>query len=191
KALEKHCPEIISVELTKKFDEEMDQIEEGKLKMEKVIKGAENHLKRILIDFKSHEKEIGTHIKEAVREYERIIHTVGTCNKCKKGDLKIIHSRRTGKRFVGCTNYPKCHNSFPLPQHGYVEVISRKCKCGLGLIQVRAKGRRPWRFCLVDKFEYYDKKGKGKTASKTVKKTTKSSAAKKTIPKAQAKNAKK
>jgi len=181
KALEKHCPEIISVELTRKFDKEMEQIEEGKMKMESVIKEAEEELRRILTDFKSHEKEIGTHIKEAVREYEKEIHTVGVCNKCGKGELRIIHSRRTGKRFVGCSNYPKCHNSFPLPQHGYVEVISRKCKCGLGLIQVRAKGRRPWRFCLVDKFEYYEKKGskasagskvsEGKLPKKSVKKT--------------------
>lgn len=171
KALEQHCPEIISVELTKRFDEEMEQIEEGKLKREQVIKGAENELRRILADFKSHEKEIGNHIKDAVREYEKEIHTLGTCNKCGKGELKIMHSRRTGKRFVGCSNYPKCHNSFPLPQHGYVEVISRKCKCGLGLIQVRAKGRRPWRFCVVDKFEYYEKKkpAEGDSEKNTVK----------------------
>ncbi len=130
--------------------------------MESVIKEAEEELRRILTDFKTHEKEIGTHIKEAVREYEKEIHTVGICNKCGKGELKIIHSRRTGKRFVGCSNYPKCHNSFPLPQHGYVEVISRKCKCGLGLIQVRTAGKRPWRFCVVHKFDYYEKKGSGK-----------------------------
>jgi len=163
-ALEKHSPEIVSVDLTKKFDKQMDAIEEGKLRKEDVIKGAEKELSRILNDFKQHEKEIGTHILKAVRVYEKEIHTVGICNKCNKGELRIIHSRRTGKRFVGCSNYPKCSNSFPLPQHGFVQAVPTLCKCGLHLIEVRPGGRRPWRFCVRHGFEYRDKKASGRPA---------------------------
>jgi len=155
-ALEKYCPEIISVELTRKFEREMEAIENGKKKREEILEDAEKEIVKILANFKEHEKHIGEEILKAVKEYEREIHTVGKCE-C-GGDLKIIHSRKTGKRFVGCSNYPKCTNSFPLPQHGYIEVISRPCKCGLHLIQVKTKGKRPWRFCIKCGFETKIKK---------------------------------
>jgi len=178
-SLEKHCPEIVSPEMTKRLDNDLEKIEAGKEKRDVVLDNAEKHLRRILKDFKIHEREIGKEIYDAVREYEKEIHDVGTCPKCKaagrsrgdKGKLMIMHSRRTGKRFVGCTSYPNCTNSFPLPQHGYIEVISKKCPmpdCGLHLIQVKSKGKRPWRFCLQHGFEnkirakIKESKGKGK-----------------------------
>jgi DNA topoisomerase-1 len=160
-ALEKHSPEILSIDLTKSLEDKMDAIEAGKLKMGDVIKDAEKELSSILDDFKRHEKEIGSHILKAVKEYEKEIHTVGTCNRCKKGELRMIHSKRTGKRFVGCSNYPNCTNSFPLPQHGYVQAVPKKCdKCGLHLVEVRRSGKRPWRFCVVHGFEYRKAKAK-------------------------------
>jgi DNA topoisomerase-1 len=151
-ALEKYCPEIISVELTNMFEKDMKSVEDGNKKMEDILKDVESKLLSILEVFKKHEKQIGEEILDAVKEYEKEIHTVGNCE-C-GGELRIIHSRRTGKRFVGCSNYPKCKNSFPLPQHGWIEVIPRDCKsCGLHLLQVKSKGKRPWRFCIKCGFE--------------------------------------
>lgn len=169
-ALEKYSPEIVSVELTRKFEREMEDIENGKKRREDIIKEAEEELTRILKDFKEHEKEIGRDILEAVKEYERSLRTVGKCEKCGK-DLMIIHSKKTGKRFVGCTGYPKCSNSYPLPQHGYLTVTPKPCKtCALHLIQVKSKGRRPWRFCIKCGFEVKRKtKGKGRGKAKTKK----------------------
>lgn len=171
-ALGKYSPEIISPELTKKFEDDMELVENGKKKREEILKGVEAELAKILSNFKDHEKHIGSEILEAIKIYEKEIHTVGKCE-C-GGELRIIHSRRTGKRFVGCTGYPKCTNSFPLPQHGFIEVISRKCpQCGLKLIQVRSKGKRPWRFCIKCGFENKIKKavkeGKVPQAGKEVK----------------------
>jgi DNA topoisomerase-1 len=155
-ALEKHCPEIISVDLTKKFEHEMDQIEEGKKKREEIINKAEKELERILADFKTHEKDIGKHILSAVKDFEKEEHTVGKC-KC-GGELHIIHSKKSGKRFVGCTNYPKCKEAYPVPQMGFIHVIDKKCFCGLGIVEVRNKGRRPWRLCCVHGFNTTEKK---------------------------------
>lgn len=176
-ALSKYSPEIISPDLTKKFESEMALVESGKKKREEILKNVEDEIVKILTNFKEHEKHIGNEILEAIKRYEKEIHTVGKCG-C-GGELRIIHSRRTGKRFVGCTNYPKCTNSFPLPQHGYIEVISRKCpKCGLNIIQVKTKGKRPWRFCIKcgfenkikkDMKEEEEKSGKGKPKKKQTK----------------------
>lgn len=164
KALDKYSPEIVSTDLTKKFEKKMKEIEDGKTKWEAVVSDAEKDLAKILKNFKEHEKEIGSHMLKAVREYEKEIHTVGDCPKCSKGELHIIHSKRTGKRFVGCTGYPKCSNSFPLPQRGYIQAVEKTCdRCPLHLVEVRTAGRRPWRLCVAHGFDYrirLDKDGK-------------------------------
>jgi DNA topoisomerase-1 len=97
---------------------------------------------------------------KAVKEYEKEIHRVGNCE-C-GGELRIIHSKKTGKRFIGCSNYPKCTHSFPLPQFGFLTMTSKLCKtCGLKIVSVRAKGKRPWRLCVRCGFEKSKKKKAG------------------------------
>jgi DNA topoisomerase-1 len=76
---------------------------------------------------------------------------VGQCPKCKTGELTIIFSRATFKRFVGCSNYrnKKCDLSFPLPQKGRLETTDKLCNhCGHPLIKVYMPGRRPWNMCV-------------------------------------------
>jgi DNA topoisomerase-1 len=169
-ALGKYCPEIVSADLTKKFESDMELVENGKKKRDDILENVEEELVKILSNFKEHEKHIGEEILKAIKDYEREIHTVGKCDKC-GGELRIIHSHRTGKRFVGCSSYPKCTNSFPLPQHGFLEVIPRPCpKCGLHIIQVRSKGKRPWRFCIKCGFENKIKKKSGDKKKEELKK---------------------
>ena len=57
------------------------------------------------------------------KRFEEQETTIGNC-KC-GGKLKIIYSRKTHKRFVGCTNYPECNVSFPLPQKGKIEILKK------------------------------------------------------------------
>ncbi|MCK4456818.1 MAG: DNA topoisomerase I [Thermoplasmata archaeon] len=72
---------------------------------------------------------------------------LGTCSKC-GGDLTIRYSKR-GKRFVGCSGYPKCNNSFPLPQKGYIQPTKETCeKCGSPIITVLMRNRRKWTLCV-------------------------------------------
>ena len=67
----------------------------------------------------------------------------GKCPDC-GGNLRIITSRRTGKRFVGCSNYKNgCRFSTPLPQSGSIKGLNKACDiCGYPLISVRFK--RKW-----------------------------------------------
>lgn len=179
KALGTYCAEIISPELTKKLDEDMEFIEAGKRKRDDVLKETEKYLRSILTKFKENQKAIGNNILQAVKEFERTRSNVGKCPSCGK-DMRIIHSKRTKKRFVGCTNYPKCSNSYPLPQRGSVTVLSKKCPtCSLFTVSIKDKGKRPWRLCVKCGFEKSKKKAaakttKAKTTSKTkTSKTTK------------------
>ena len=72
---------------------------------------------------------------------------IGKCPMC-GGDLVIRRSRR-GKRFVGCSNYPACGNTYPLPQRGKLEFTGEVCEyCGAPIVTVITKGRKPWKFCI-------------------------------------------
>jgi DNA topoisomerase-1 len=164
-ALKKYCPEIVSPDLTKRFEEEMDDIEKGARKRDEVVREAQDELTKILGNFKHHEKHIGQEILKAVKDFEKEINTLGKCPKCGK-DLRIMHSHKTGKRFVGCTGYPDCANSYPLPGMGFLTAVDKTCsRCGLKLVEVRRQGRRPWRLCVAHGFDYYDKKDKPGTGA--------------------------
>ncbi len=146
-ALDKYCPDIISVELTRRFENEMESIEEGKLKPAEVVAEAEGELKKILGKFKENELKIGAELLEIVREAAREESRVGKCQSC-GGDL-VIRSSKSGKRFVGCSGYPECTQTYSLPQNGYIKKLDETCKaCGLNIISVRGRGRRPWKLCI-------------------------------------------
>jgi DNA topoisomerase-1 len=146
-SLEKYCGEVISVELTRKFEKEMEDIQAGQRRQDEVIGEARAALEKTLDEFKSNGKRIGEVILGALKESLKEETIVGECEKC-GGELRIIYSKATRKRFVGCSGYPKCSNSFPMPQKGTVKVTSAKCKtCGLKTISVRT-GKRPWKMCV-------------------------------------------
>lgn len=87
---------------------------------------------------------------------------IGKCDKCDVGELSIRHGVR-GKRFVGCSTYPACDNSYPLPQRGLIVPTDERCKaCNHPVIKVIMRGRRPWVLCL--NMECPAKNAKGKKA---------------------------
>ena len=163
-SLLKHCPEIVSEELTAQFEREMEAIQEGKRDKEEVIEKARAELDKLLKKFRTHQLEIGKQLGEAYRITRQKQRIMGTCPKC-GGNLKIVVSRATHKRFVGCSNYPKCTNSFPLPQAGMIISLGKTCKqCGAPMIQVNRIGMRPYRMCLDPKCPSKAEWGKKKRA---------------------------
>lgn len=150
--LNEYCPDIVSEELTSHFEEEMKEIEDGKRTMEEVLGEAKSKLGKILEEFRKHEGKIGEPLGEAYRETRRNQKIMGDCGVCEDGELKVIVSRRTGKRFAGCTNYPDCNNSFPLPQNGKIIPLNEYCdECGEPRIKVVRKGKRPYTMCINHK----------------------------------------
>jgi DNA topoisomerase-1 len=68
------------------------------------------------------------------------------CPACKSGDLLERRSPR-GKRFVSCTSYPDCKNSYPLPQFG--KIISKGvCEHCAAPKVLTYTHRGPWTFCV-------------------------------------------
>jgi DNA topoisomerase-1 len=161
KALYEYAPRILSEELTRKFEEEMDQVFNGKKRKEEVIEEAKTTLVEILEDFKKKEKNIGKKLLEGLIESRKEERKVGACPNCKTGELRIIISKKTRKAFVGCSNYPNCKTAFPLPQFALIVPLGKLCEtCHHPMIQVVRKGRRPFRMCINHKCS--SKEGWGK-----------------------------
>ena len=138
--IEKHAPAIASHEMTAKLEEEMNKIAEGKKKKEEVTKESIEELEKIIKNVEKKREEIGKGIRKAKKM------DLGPCPKCKKGVMRIIRSKKTGKRFVACSNYPECKNTWPLPQKGKIIILNEKCKCGTRKIML-VFGKRKITIC--------------------------------------------
>jgi len=66
KILREYSPKIISEDLTRKLEEEMENIYKGKRKREEIVEEAKRVLKEILEDFKKVEEKIGKELSNAV-----------------------------------------------------------------------------------------------------------------------------
>ncbi|AHF80003.1 DNA topoisomerase I [Thermococcus paralvinellae] len=186
-ALEKNVPEIVSVELTREFEEKMEEIMKRKLSKDRVIEEAKEQLIKILKEFKAKELDIGRELmeklieseekktkkskkktaKELTAEEEEAIKRaadnekgkeegkrnnneiiVGKCPKC-GGDLVVRYNRKTGKRFVGCSNWPNCDVTYPLLQRGEIIPTGKVCpECGNAPIVKIREGNREYEVCL-------------------------------------------
>jgi DNA topoisomerase-1 len=149
--LEKYCPTVVSIKLTKELEERMDKIQVNNEKRENVLTDTVEILKPVVEDLKGKEQIVGERLSNAIKRARLEERTIGICPICKTGKLMTLYSRKTGKRFVGCTNYFKglCTTSFPLPQRGTVRPLGKNCRgCGWPTVQVRIKGRRPWILCF-------------------------------------------
>ena len=72
---------------------------------------------------------------------------IGTCPTCGR-PLEIRYSF-AGKRFVGCTGYPDCRQTYPLPQRGKLEKDPEPCPtCKAPIVTAIDRGRPPWRLCI-------------------------------------------
>lgn len=145
--LGKHSPKILDVELTRKIEEEMEGIQEGRMKKEKVIEEGKVALAEILSRFKSEEKEIGKELLASWKTMDAEKNIVGKCPRC-SSDLRIIRMNG-GKQFVGCSNYPNCRMAYPLPRNAYVLPTGKTCKeCGAPVVKVKMGKGGMFDMCL-------------------------------------------
>ena len=149
--LSKCAPRVISVKLTQELEKKMERIQSKSEKRENILLEAVEQLKPQLEQFKEKEGPIGEALSNAIKRARMQERIVGGCPTCGTGTLMILFSRRTRKRFIGCTNYFKgiCKTSFPLPQRGTAKPMEKTCSsCGWPLVRVQIRGRRPWRLCF-------------------------------------------
>ena len=139
-------PELIDVNFTAKMEDELDRIEDGKLKWVKVVK-----------DF---HKPFDRDLKEALQATGKVkpqdIPTETVCEKC---ELPMVIRWGRHGRFLACTGFPQCKNTRPLQTDGTeqnpaagqaVQETSEVCeKCGAPMV---IKAGRYGKFLACSKY---------------------------------------
>ena len=135
--------DVVKPKMTAELEKDMDLIAEGKKTLQETIDESREMLAKVMQELEKDKQKIKKNIKEASRKQN----TIGTCPKC--GEDLLIRMSRRGKRFVGCSGFPKCKNTYPLPQRGMIIKTDKVCEgCDTPIIQVKTKGKKPWEFCL-------------------------------------------
>ncbi|MCD6371319.1 MAG: topoisomerase DNA-binding C4 zinc finger domain-containing protein, partial [Candidatus Aenigmarchaeota archaeon] len=160
--LAKYVPELVSEELTRSFERDMDKVLKGEISRKEVVEKAKKVLIKICKDFKLNEKKIGAKLEKAILQTKEDQSILGECLKC-GGRLKILYSPKTKKYFVGCSNYPKCKNIYPLPGGALVQKTGKVCEyCKTPIVKIIRKGKRPFNMCLDPKCKTKESWGKKK-----------------------------
>ncbi len=144
--LMKYAPKIVDEELTRHFEDEMEDIREGKREPLNVLSEARDALTDILKDFKRNEKEIGKELLDANVETRNELSGVGKCMVCSTGDLQIRKGRFG--MFVACNKYPECKTTFSLPRNALIKPAKKECaECRHPMVlAIKKKGAQE--FCL-------------------------------------------
>src|ERR671910_174194 len=142
-ALTDFASEIASHEMTTELERSMDEISEGKVSKDSVVDSSRDVLRRVYDNLQSSETEFADIVWEGIRTDE----TIGKCPESGH-DLIIRRNRKSRKRFVGCSGYPDCRVTYPLPQRGEIIPLGTQCDaCGSPEIKVLG-GKRPWVTCI-------------------------------------------
>ncbi|MBU2565389.1 MAG: DNA topoisomerase I [Candidatus Thermoplasmatota archaeon] len=141
-ALENYAEPITKHDMINTLEEDMSRIAEGKKSFDDVVKESQDMLEKVMDVLEKNGEKIGSLIRTALKE-ENI---VGMCPQC--SDKMIIIRSKRGKRFAGCMSYPKCTNSYPLPQNGKIIPLNEKCEhCGAPTVKLITQ-RGPMTFCI-------------------------------------------
>ena len=153
--LESAAPDVVSVELTERFEKKMEDVHEGRSDMEEVLQEARENLTHILEGFKTFENKISSGIvtskdKAPVQKREPQPKPrgdlIGECE-CGGAVLSLVSQR--GKRYARCS---KCDKSWGLPQRGTMTITKEKCKsCKLNLIHIKRKDAQ-FKLCIEHGF---------------------------------------
>jgi len=142
-SLESYSPVITKADMTARLEEDMNRIAEGKTGMAEVVTESREMLEKAMSLLMKNRMKVRESLLSALKDQN----TVGTCPEC--GRPLIIRQSRYGKRFIGCSGYPKCTVTYPLPQRGKILPTGKACEvCGAPIVKMVTKGKRPREFCV-------------------------------------------
>ncbi len=131
KTLEKHAEMVTKPDMTRTLEEDMEKIAEADIEKEDVIEESREMLQKVVRSLKEDREEISKELKDSLRDQN----AVGECSRCEDGTL-VIRESNNG-RFVGCSNYPDCKNTYNIPRSGTIKPTDDECpECGSPMIRV-------------------------------------------------------
>ncbi len=143
-ALQEYAPRIASADMTAQLELDMDRISEREMTKDEVVTISRELLRDAYQSLEDNREQVAAKIVEGIID-DKIL---GECPKCHVNKLRIIRSKASRKRFVGCEGYPECDQTYPLPQRGDIIALNETCpQCGSPRIKILG-GKRPWILCV-------------------------------------------
>ncbi|MBI5553506.1 MAG: DNA topoisomerase I, partial [Candidatus Diapherotrites archaeon] len=141
--LERHQVEVLRPQMSADMEAEMDEVAGGRKSKQEVVTHSRSVLSGVLDKLLENKNTIGSDL----RRMEMADSILGKCDKCENGSLRKIKSKNN-KWFLGCTSYPACTNTYPLPQKGKIFPSPNPCAvCGKPCILL-AGARYKITFCI-------------------------------------------
>jgi len=145
--LSEYSPRIIDIELTRHFEDELEEIRSGSKTEAQVLSEAKDVLVAILDEFRAKESTIGADLKKSKDIMVDNARTIGPCPVCSQGTLVLKRSKFG--MFVACDRYPECSAAFNIPKNALVKSAGSICEtCQHPMIKVIKARRRPEEICL-------------------------------------------
>ena len=146
--MKKFVSEIISTKLTSSLESSIKKIQEGDLEIGDLRVYLEKALSNPINEFKLNESTIGNEIKNVLTSFENKM-SIGKCPKCQKGEMILIRSSKTKKRFLACSQYrvTGCNAMAAVPQKGLIKKDST-CHCGWPILHIMFARKRLWTTCV-------------------------------------------
>ena len=138
--LEAQIPKIVSISMTREMERHLENILVNTEESKSVLIDAIESVSDIILDVID-KHEVGIQLdtmSKTVRYNKRVL---GSCPICGNGVIYILRSRRTNKRFAGCSNFPECNASMPLPQNGKISKAGTCKHCGWPKVRININGK--------------------------------------------------
>ncbi|MGB5091564.1 MAG: DNA topoisomerase I, partial [Nitrososphaeraceae archaeon] len=147
--MKKFVSEIVSTKLTNFLESSIKGIEKGELNMNDVRKYLEKSLESPLNKIKTNEWTIGDEIKNVLTNSESGMR-IGKCPKCQFGEMILIKSSKSNKRFIVCSQYrvTGCNAIASVPQIGFIKKSNTICSCGWPILRIVFARKKLWRICV-------------------------------------------
>jgi DNA topoisomerase I len=147
--MKKFVSEIVSTKLTNFLESSIKGIEKGELNMNDVRKYLEKSLESPLNNIKTNEWAIGDEIKNVLTNSESG-KRIGKCPKCQFGQMILIKSSKSNKRFIVCSQYrvTGCNAIASVPQIGFIKKSNTICSCGWPILRIVLARKKLWRICV-------------------------------------------
>ncbi|MDR0347315.1 MAG: DNA topoisomerase I, partial [Coriobacteriales bacterium] len=143
KALGRFAPPITTPDMTAQLEEEMSSIAAGESTRDDVVGHSRSLLAGIMDELIPAKEEVGEALSDAVTADAR----VGACPVCGK-DLLMKSSVKTRSNFIGCSGWPDCEVTFPVPT-GKIDPVEELCSvCGKPQIKVTPFRSKPHIACV-------------------------------------------
>ena len=143
KALGRFAPHITTPTMTAELEDEMSAIAAGESTRDKVVSHSRKLLAGIMDELIPAKEEVGDAISDAVTADA----CVGACPVCGK-DLLMKSSAKTHSSFIGCSGWPDCDVTYPVPQ-GRIEPVEEPCpSCGKPQLKVTPFRSKPHTVCI-------------------------------------------